>query len=80
MTSAQPETMPENVKFSASVFTEGPVQIWLMKIQEMMVKSLYDTAKQALKEYPDEDPCTRQNWLFSYNAQSVLLIDQVKWT
>ena len=51
--------MPETVKFSASVFTEGPVELWLMKIQEMMVKSLFDTAKQALKDYPDEDPCNR---------------------
>jgi hypothetical protein len=51
--------MPETVKFSSSVFTEGPVEIWLMKIQEMMVKSLYDQAKQALKDYPDEDPCNR---------------------
>jgi hypothetical protein len=30
-----------------------------MKIQEMMIKSLYDGAKQALKEYPDEDPFNR---------------------
>lgn len=49
MISAEPETMPEVVKFSASVFAEGPVEHWLMKIQEMMIKSLYDLAKQALK-------------------------------
>lgn len=72
--------MPETVKFSASVFTEGPVEGWLMKIQEMMIKSLYDLAKQALKEYPDEDPFNRENWLFGFNAQNILLIDQVKWT
>lgn len=51
-----------------------------MKIQEMMVKSLYDVAKQALKDYPDEDPFNREKWLFSFNAQNILLIDQVKWT
>lgn len=45
--------MPETVKFSASVFAEGNVENWLMKIQEMMIKSLYDIAKQSLKEYPD---------------------------
>lgn len=49
MSSAEPETMPENVRFSASVFSEGPVENWLMRIQDMMVKSLYDIAKQALK-------------------------------
>jgi len=30
-----------------------------MKIQEMMVKSLYDVAKHALKDYPDEDPLNK---------------------
>ena len=72
--------MPEKVKFSASVFSEGPVEHWLMKIQEMMIQSLYDVAKQALKEYPDDDPFNRENWLFAYNAQNILLIDLVKWT
>ena len=49
MTSAEPETLPEVIKFSASVIAEGPVEHWLMKIQEMMIKSLYDDSKQALK-------------------------------
>lgn len=80
MTSAEPETMPEIVRFSASVFAEGPVENWLMRIQEMMVKSLYDVAKQALKEYPNDDPLNRQKWLFSYNAQNILLVDLIKWT
>lgn len=46
----------------------------------MMVKSLYDIAKQALKEYPNDDPLNREKWLFAYNAQNILLIDQVKWS
>lgn len=45
-----------------------------------MIQSLYDIAKQALKEYPDDDPFSRQDWLFAYNAQDILLIDLVKWT
>ena len=80
MISAEPETLPEKVKFSASVISEGPVEHWLMKIQEMMIQSLYDQGKQALKEYPDEDPFNRDNWLFSFNAQNILMIDLVKWT
>lgn len=51
-----------------------------MKIQEMMVKSLYDIAKQSLKEYPDEDPLNKEKWLFSFSAQIILLVDQIKWT
>lgn len=46
----------------------------------MMVQSLYDLAKQALKEYPNQTPLERQNWLFAFNAQNILLIDLVKWT
>lgn len=80
MISAEPETMPEKVKFSSSVFSEGPVEHWLMRIQEMMVQSLYDLAKQALLEYPNDDPFNREKWLFSFNAQNILLIDLVKWT
>lgn len=53
---------------------------WLMRIQDMMVKSLYDIAKQALKEYPNDDPLNREKWLFAYNSQNILLIDQVKWS
>ncbi len=72
--------MTEKVKFSASLFSEGPVEHWLMKIQEMMITSLFDLSKQALKEYPDDDPFNREKWLFSFNAQGILLIDLIKWT
>ena len=46
----------------------------------MMIQSLYDISKQSLKEYPDDDPFNRENWLFSYPAQVVLLVDLIKWT
>lgn len=62
------------------MFSEGPVENWLMRIQEMMIQSLYDLAKQALKEYPDDNPFEREAWLFAFNAQNILLIDLVKWT
>lgn len=51
-----------------------------MRIQQMMVKSLYDISKQSLKDYPDEDPLNKQKWLFSFSAQVILLVDQIKWT
>jgi dynein heavy chain, axonemal len=72
--------MPETVKFSASVMAEGNVENWLMRIQEMMIKSLHDIAKQSLKEYPDEDPLNKEKWLFAFSAQIILLVDQIKWT
>ena len=32
MISAEPEIMPERVEFSKSVFSEGAVEHWLMRI------------------------------------------------
>ena len=69
----------EKVVFSESVYAEGNVEFWLMNIERMMVKSLYDITKLAMIEYPVEGTI-RKDWLFSYPAQPVLTIDQVKWT
>lgn len=57
----------EYVTFSESVFAEGNVEFWLMNIERMMVKSLYDTTKKALHEYP-VDGIERNKWLFNYPA------------
>lgn len=57
----------EYVAFSESVFAEGNVEFWLMNIENIMVKSLYDITKQAMLEYP-EDGLERDDWLFSYPA------------
>jgi dynein heavy chain len=69
----------EQVLFSESVFAEGNVEFWLRNIEKMMVKSLYDTTKRAMVEYP-ENGIERNHWLFAYPAQPVLTIDQVMWT
>lgn len=46
---------------------EGPVEHWLLKIQNMMIKSLYDITKRSLVEYP-KDGLERDKWLFDYPA------------
>ena len=53
MQSAEPETMPEKIPFSNSVIImpEDKVENWLMKIQETMIKTLYDYMKLANEEY-----------------------------
>lgn len=58
---------------------EGPVEHWLLKIQNMMIKSLYDFTKKAYVNYP-HDGLDRDAWLFGYAAQPILTIDLVKWT
>lgn len=64
----------EYVPFSESVFAEGNVEFWLLNIEKMMVKTLYDFTKKALHEYP-EDGVERNEWLFAYPAQPVLTVD-----
>ena len=75
MTSAEHEIVP----FSESVFSTGNVEHWLGRIEDMMCKTLFDTTKSALEEYP-EDGLERDEWFFNYPAQPVLVIGQVKWT
>ncbi len=91
MISAEPETQPEFVQFSASVFSEGNVEDWLTRIQNMMVNTLYDITKKSYYSYP-VNPLERggdvksdiakisECWLFSYPAQPVLTVDQIRWT
>ena len=50
MISAESEYVP----FSQSVFVQGPVEHWLTNIEKMMRKTLYDTTKKALAEYPED--------------------------
>ena len=77
MVSADPEVDPETVKFSEMVKATGLVEGWLKRIGEMMVKSLYDNAKLALKDYPEGK---RVGWFFKYPAQCILMIDMIMWT
>lgn len=77
MVSADPEAEPETVKFSEMVKATGLVEGWLKKIEDMMVKSLYDNTKNSLKEYPEGK---RAEWFFNFPAQSVLVIDMIMWT
>lgn len=45
---------PENeyVAFSESVMAIGPVEFWLLQIENMMTQSLYDATRVAFKQYP----------------------------
>lgn len=79
MQSAEPEIMPEKIPFSKSVFAEGPVEHWLQRIQDMMIKTLYDITKKAYFNYP-ENGLERKDWLFAYFAQPILTVDLIKWT
>ena len=57
----------EYAQFSESVYAEGNVEFWLLNIEKMMVKTLYDLTKRSMLEYP-ENGIERNEWLFNYPA------------
>ena len=71
--------MPEYVPFSKSVFATSSVENWLSEIETMMRVSLYDLTKACNAAYPANDS-ERAHWFFSSPAQSVLVVDMIRWT
>lgn len=61
---------------------EGPVESWLLNFELGMRTSLYINSKRAVEGYPvgEEGEINRKEWLWSWPAQVVISIDQVKWT
>jgi dynein heavy chain len=71
----------EFVGFRDAMKAEGPVELWLKKVEENMKGSLYRDSKNAYEEYPAyDDAICRDEWLFKYPAQVVILVDQIFWT
>jgi len=69
----------EYVEWSEPVYARGNVEFWLTNIEGMMRKTLFDIAKGARENYP-EDGRYRDEWLFSGCAQCIIVVDQTKWT
>ena len=62
----------EYVAFTrGEVTAEGPVESWLVKVEQAMRDALYDNAKRAVNEYPRgrDASIRRDKWLWDYPAQ-----------
>jgi dynein heavy chain len=72
----------EKVKMTEDCQAEGPVEHWLTATQYCMRKALYDNAATAWDQYAKDEAgqIDREQWLFGYPAQIILMIDQVYWT
>tara|TARA_B110000208_G_scaffold3481_2_gene4695 strand:- start:71 stop:7927 length:7857 start_codon:yes stop_codon:yes gene_type:complete len=71
----------EQVQFTSAVACTGPVEYWLLAMEKMMKKTLYDITQNALSVYPDYDGAIhRKEWLKKWPAQCVLVVDQIWWT
>jgi hypothetical protein len=81
MISAEPENMPELVRFdkSVNILPDDKVENWLGRIEETMVSSLKVIANQTYAAYPMEIK-KRRDWMFDdFPAQIVLLVEITKW-
>ena len=72
----------EEVKLSANVKAEGPVEYWLLAFEKGMRTALYDSSKSSYVNYPPtpEGSINRADWLWSACAQVIIAIDQTTWT
>ena len=67
----------EVVAFSEPLVASGSVEHWLLKVEAMMRRSLFNITKSALSAYEE---MTREQWFFEFPAQCVLTVDQIIWT
>lgn len=79
MVSVDPDNDQEVVPFVTPILVEGPVERWLLKIEEEMVASLYHALQTGLKSSAGQTLLS-EDVLFSFPAQIVLAINMVKWT
>ena len=85
----------EKVPFSAPPVAEGPVELWLLGVQNCMCETLYDNCKLCLgtlneiagalpwseRAMGDDSYCEPlDNWYFGFAAQSIIMIGQIEWT
>ena len=70
----------EYVEFSEPCRAVGSVEYWMLGIEKMMRRTMYDIGVKALNNYPTESPVERGDWLFGYPAMTILVVDQVYWS
>lgn len=77
MTSAEGEYVP----FESTVDPNNhPVEAWLSSVEEAMRQTLHAKTVKCLQEYAQSSQIDRRAWIFKHVAQSVLVVDQIRWT
>lgn len=56
---------------------KGMVEVWLLQVEDVMIKSVRAVVENSLKEYTK---MPRDKWILSYAGQAVLCISQLFWT
>ncbi|XP_017878877.2 dynein heavy chain 3, axonemal [Ceratina calcarata] len=70
----------EYVPLSAKIYpadAKGMVERWLLQVEQQMLASIRDIAKEAIISYFDT---IREEWMFSWPGQLVICCSQIHWT
>ncbi|KAJ3368393.1 Dynein heavy chain 1, axonemal [Kappamyces sp. JEL0680] len=67
----------EKIPISDPFYPKGPVEDWLLKLEDNMRKSVRQVIKDAIADYKNR---TRTSWVVSWPGQAVLSGSQTYWT
>lgn len=67
----------ETLKFSKPVTIDGPVEGWLVSLEDAMKKNVEAMISKALADYSRMNP---EQWIFYYPSQITLTVSLIAWT
>ena len=62
---------------SLSLSLQGMVEKWLLRVQQVMIKSLCDVTADSVKAYP---VTSRDQWVLDWPGQIVISVSTIYWT
>ena len=70
----------EKVEFKKPLKARGPVETWLMQLQDEMIATLQYLLKQGVADYDDEKKSkNRVEFVQTHKGQIVATVSQIKW-
>ncbi|KAI8896128.1 dynein heavy chain and region D6 of dynein motor-domain-containing protein [Globomyces pollinis-pini] len=67
----------ERIKMSEPFYPKGPVEDWLLKVENGMRQSVRQVIREAILDYPSKE---RTDWVLNWPGQAVLSASQTYWT
>jgi dynein heavy chain len=67
----------EVVQMAVPFYPKGPVEEWLLKVEQSMRHSVREVVRAAILDYPEKD---RNKWVLSWPGQAILSGSQTYWT
>ncbi len=66
----------EKLVFNKPVTVDGPVESWLVNVEDAMQRSLQQLMAKALQDY---NRVLLEHWIFGYPVQVILAVVRIAW-